>query len=127
MHLVDTSVWIDFLRGMTNPRVALLEGLLEEGEAYVCEVTFAEICYGARDDRQWQKYRDYFSALPFLSLPPHWYRELAHMGYVLRRKGIRPFTADLLIALTALTHKVPVLTSDPDFQPLCAMFGLKIE
>lgn len=127
MYLVDTSVWIDFLRGTTNPRVALLEGLLEEGEAYVCEITFAEICYGARDDRQWKKYHDYFAALPFLPLPPHWHRELAHMGYALRRKGYRPFTADLLIALTALTHKVSVLTSDPDFQPFRTLFGLKVE
>ena len=32
MYLVDTSVWIDFLRGSSNKHVTLLEALLEEGE-----------------------------------------------------------------------------------------------
>lgn len=127
MYLIDSSVWIDFLRGIGNPRVHLLEGLLEEGEAYLCEMTFAELCYGARDERQFKKYQDYFSTLPFLPLPPQWHHELARMGHLARRHGYKPYTADLLIALTALTHKAPLLTSDPDFRPYQTLFGLLIE
>lgn len=127
MHLIDTSVWIDFLRGVPHPRVSLLEGLLEEGEAYLCEVTFAEICFGARDEPQFKKYSRYFSALPFLALPPDWHQEAARLGYTLRRKGHKPFVADLLIALTALTHKAVLLTRDADFIPYRDLFGLVLE
>lgn len=127
MHLVDTSVWVDFLKGVSDPRVSLLEGLLEEGEAYLCEITFAEICFGAKDENQFRKYNQYFSALPFLALPPHWHQEAARLGNILRRKGRKPFIADLLIALTALAHKAILLTHDTDFRPYQDLFGLVLE
>ena len=127
MYLVDTSVWIDFLRGTTNSRVRLFEGLLENGEAYLCEVTYAEICFGSKDERQYKQYASYFGALPFLHLPSNWHREIGQMGHVLRRAGYRPYIADLCIAFVALTHHMPVLTSDADFQPYQRLFGLRLE
>ena len=127
MYLVDTSVWLDFLRGTSHPRVALLEGLLEDGEAHLCEVTYAEICFGSRDQSQLEKYVAYFSALPFLLLPVNWHQEVARMGFVMKSKGFRPFIADLLIAFTALTHRAILLTSDKDFNVHRDLFGLVVE
>lgn len=127
MYLIDTSVWIDFLRGTATPRVNLLEGLLDEGDAYLCDITLAEICYGARDDRQLEKYLRYFTPLPFLSLPNGWHIQLAHMGFRLRKHGHAPFTGDLLIALAALTHGASLLTNDADFAPYTTLFGLRVD
>lgn len=126
MTLIDTCIWIDFLRGRNLPHVQLLEGLLDEGEACLCEVTFAEICFGARDERQFKKYERDFSQIPLLKLPDNWHRELARMGHTLQRQGHRPFMADLQIALTALTHSAELLTTDKDFIPYQSLFGLKL-
>lgn len=126
MHLIDTSVWVDFLRGLSNPKVHLLEALLEEGEAYLCEITYAEICLGARDKRQFEKYSQYFSVLPFLALPSQWHKRAAEMGHALRLKGRKPFIADLLIAMTALHHQAPLLSQDMDFEPYQELFGLAL-
>lgn len=84
MVLVDTSVWIDFLKNHQNQKVYFLENLLEEGEAGLCEVTYAEICFGAKDKKQFQKYAKEFSNLPFLKLPNHWHQEIAEMGHALK-------------------------------------------
>ncbi len=127
VHLVDTSVWVDFLRGISNPRVSLLESLLHDGEAYLCEVTYAEICVGAKSPQQFQKFAQSFAGLPFLSLPNHWHQEIARMGYVLKSKGRKAFIADLLIALVALHHRVPLLSKDKDFEVFRALFGLRLE
>lgn len=127
MYVVDTCVWIDFLRGTASPRAELLEGLLEDGAAYLCEVTYSEICFGARDERQYRQYAAYFGVLPFLTLPAQWYQEIGKMGHVLRRAGHRPFFADLCIACVALTHRVPLLTHDTDFRPYQKLFGLRVE
>lgn len=124
MVLVDTSVWIDFLRATEDPKVTYLEALLEEGEAYLCEVTFAEICFGAKNSKQFKKYEQYFSELPFLTLPLAWHRVVAEMGFKLRRNGYKPYLADLTIAYTAIHHKVPLLTHDSDFKPYQELFGL---
>ncbi len=127
MYLIDTSIWIDFLRGSSNKHVTLLETLLEEGDAYLCEITYSEICFGARDDVQHRKYVRFFSELPFLKLPDNWHQQAAQMGYQLRKKGYKPFMGDLLIALAALTHQMPLLTRDNDFKPYQQIFGLSIE
>lgn len=127
MVLVDTCVWIDFLKGISNPQVQLLEGLLQEGDAHICEIIFAEICFGASHKKQFEKYDGYFSGLPFLALPPAWHREAAKMGFILRKKGYKPFIADLLIALTALFHKTPLLTRDRDFEIYHQELGLLLE
>ncbi|MBI4212672.1 MAG: PIN domain-containing protein [Deltaproteobacteria bacterium] len=126
MFLIDTSVWIDFLRGTSNHRVELLEKLLEEGEACICEIVYAEICFGASHDLQLQKYADYFSTIPFLKLPLDWHLKIGRMGYKLRKKGFKPFIADLMIAQCALTHSATLITSDKDFIPYQDLFGLVI-
>lgn len=126
MTLIDTCIWIDFLRGRDLPHVQLLEALLGEGEACLCEVTFAEICFGARDERQFKKYERDFSQIPLLKFPDNWHRELARMGHALQRHGHRPFMADLQIALTALTHDADLLTTDKDFLPYQSLFGLRL-
>lgn len=124
MVLVDTCVWIDFLRGRSTPPVQLLDQLLEDGDAALCEVTYAEICFGARDDKQFRKYEAEFSKIPFLTLPEGWHKEVARMGHKLQRNGHRPYMADLQIAMTALFHRVELLTIDKDFIPYQQLFGM---
>lgn len=127
MYLVDTSVWIDFLRGSSNPHVVLLETLLDNGDAFICEVVYAEICFGARDEFQLRKYIKRFGNLPFLPLPEKWHEKAAKIGFELRRKGFKPFVGDLLIVLVALTHQIPLLTRDKDFKPYQQFFSLRLE
>lgn len=127
MFLVDTSVWIDFLRGRDTKQAQFLKILLEEGEACICEVTYAEICFGAKDKKQLKKYAEYFGALPFLSLPTNWYVQVADLGWKLRMAGFSPFLADLMIALISMENKANLLTTDSDFAPFAELFGLKIE
>lgn len=126
MVLVDTCVWIDFLRGRATPQVQLLEALLTDGDACLCEVTYAEICFGARDDRQFRKYEANFSQIPFLSLPEKWHHKIARMGHQLRLRGHRPYMADLQIALTTLANQASLLTTDKDFHPYRTLFQLDV-
>ena len=127
MYLVDTSVWIDFLRGKENSRVQLLAELLELGEAALCEVVLAEICWGAENKKQYDKYLRYFSVLPFVRLPDNWPVKIAQMGYQLRHAGFRPFIADLTITLCAMENNLILLSSDTDFEPHRRLFGLRLK
>lgn len=126
MYLVDTSVWIDFLRGKNNSYVTLLEELLKQGDAYINEIIFCEICYGASSKKQFDKYFDYFSAIPFIKLKPNWQIKVASMGYKLRSSGFKPFSSDILIALCSINKNMPLLTKDSDFEPMKKLFGLRL-
>ncbi len=126
LHLVDTSVWIDFLRGRENPKSKFLANLLGTGDVAINSVVFSEICWGAVNAKQQQKYRQEFQKLPFLHLPDDWHLTLATMGHQLRLSGHKPFLADLCITLTALHHDVPLLTNDHDFESHHRAFGLNL-
>lgn len=126
MVLVDTCIWIDFLRGRESSHVQLLEELLGDGDAHLCEVTYAEICFGAKDDRLFKKYEADFSKIPLLTLPEKWHLKIAKMGHQLRSSGHHPYMADLQIALTALTHRCELLTIDRDFIAYQRLFGLSV-
>ena len=126
MYLVDTSVWIDFLRGTENAWTSLLEALLREGEAGICPMVYAEICFGAQDELQLARYRKKFAALPMFTLPDTWHEDAATMGFALRRKGHKPFIADMMIALTAIKHELPLISKDSDFAIYTKLFGLTL-
>jgi hypothetical protein len=49
--LVDTTVWIDFLRGDGSSAVSALRQLLEEGEACLAPVVLQELLQGAASQR----------------------------------------------------------------------------
>ena len=117
----------DFLRGRSNEKVKLLESLLEEGTAHMCEITYAEICFGAADIKQYKQYAKYFLEMPFLRLKNNWPERTAEMGFSLRKSGRQPFLADLLIGLTAIEHDAILLTHDQDFEPFKKLFGMRIE
>ena len=125
-YLIDTCIWVDYLRNLDKPHVNDFERLLEKGQVFLCETTFSEICFGARDLKQLVEYQSYFGALPFLSTPKDWPLKVGAMGFKLRKAGQMPFLADLLIAYTAIHFDVPLLTRDGDFDIFQKLFGLKL-
>lgn len=124
--LIDTCVWIDFLRGKETNQTQVLEVLLEYGDAYCSDAILAELCFGAQTPAQLKKYQQYFSEMPFLPVPPGWGGKVGAMGNALRKSGYRPYLADLLIAHTANEHGAYFLTTDRDFIPYKKLFGLKL-
>jgi len=68
--LVDSTVWIDLLRGQRSTPVATLERLLELGEAAVAPVIVQEILQGASSPKSLERLRTHFLALPMLEPRP---------------------------------------------------------
>ncbi len=59
MILVDTSVWIDFLKGTNSPERYLLHRLLEEEEdVSITEIILTEILQGIREERDFERVKD---------------------------------------------------------------------
>lgn len=69
MYLVDTSVWIDHLRGRDCAHVEILRGLLPH--PLVVGITlfiYAEILQGARNPAAFHRLRTYFGGQRFHTL-----------------------------------------------------------
>jgi predicted nucleic acid-binding protein len=124
--LIDTSAWIEFLRGTESPVCREVERLLVEDLA-VTDPVAMEVLAGARDDRHLRDLRgrlgraemlpceavDYLAAAML-------YRQCRQQGETVRR------LLHCLIAAAAIRHDVPVLHCDADFAALARHSELQV-
>ncbi len=129
MIVVDTSAWVELLRGTGSPvHRRLRDALREREDICVTEVVVAEVLAGARDARQTEELRSTlvgFTLLPLKGLDSFeraaaLYRACRSAGETLRS------IADCLIAVPAIDAGVPVLHADRDFTTLAHHTPLEI-
>lgn len=127
MTLVDTTVWIDFFKGAETPQAKILELLIAEAQDIcVCGMVVTEVLQGIRHDIQYRQIKSQFDCLLFLPMNEPMYVQSANIYRSLRKRGItirKPI--DCMIASVAITHGVPLLHSDRDFDPIEKYCGLK--
>jgi len=117
--LVDSTVWIDWLRARASAAVRQLDRLLEDGEAWLAPVILQEILQGARSPRALATLRDELGALPMLLPELTTYAEAGALYARCRWRGITIRSPrDCLIARIALEHDVALLHDDADFERL---------
>ena len=119
MLLVDTSVWIGFLRGTNSESVERFKSVLMRGEPVgITGVIYQEILQGADSVERYEEYKDYFGSQPFFhprDLVAS-YAEAARLFFLCRRNGVTiRSTADCLIAQIAIEHDLVLLHDDRDF------------
>ena len=126
MVLVDSTVWIDLLRGRGSPHVVTLRQLLTEGQAVTAPVIVQEVLQGASGPDSLQRLRDHFLSLPMVE-PAAGGLTHAAAGELYARcrwQGITPRSPhDCLIAQIAIGHDLPLLHDDRDFEALARVDG----
>lgn len=126
MTLVDTSVWIDFLRGTATAEVAKLQTLLRRGEVFVGDLIVAEVLQGARGPKEVRRIESIFAFLPSEPLVGDGVARQSAANYrLLRSNGVTiRKTIDMLIGTWCIREQVPLLHADRDFDPMEAHLGL---
>ncbi len=125
MYLVDTSVWIDFLRGDGGDHVDFLDGLLDNPLAVgLSDVIYLEILQGARNPESFERLRQYFSTQRFFHFADsrRSHEAAARMFHDCRRQGITVRSSlDCLIAQCAIEHGLTLLHNDRDYLAIATM------
>ena len=122
--LIDTSVWIDFFRGKT-PGADVVTTLLEDGTAATAGPIVLELMRGITREKDRQAVARGLEGCELLSMPDRLWEQSGEIGALVARKGVEIKSMDLLIATYAITHRVPIVTSDRDFT-LLARAGIPI-
>ncbi len=125
MYLVDTSVWIGYLKGRDTEQVRFVDQLLNNPLAIgITDVIYMEILQGASDQDAFDQFRHYFSGQRFYRFPDP---EVSHTAaaqiyFDCRRKGITVrSTLDCLIAQCAVEHELILLHHDNDFKYMASV------
>lgn len=120
--LLDTSIWIDALRGKTPQIVNKTKGLLTDDRVLTCGPVLFEIKRGLRPEER-KKILPLFDALIRLSLDEAVWDLAGDLDASLRRKGITIPPMDIIIAQICLYHKITLFTLDEHFH---SVPGLKL-
>lgn len=126
MIVVDTSVWIDFLKGRNSRQVQRLLAALGSEDIIVGDLMLCEILQGLESERAASEVETLlrnFEIVPMAGeaiavAAARNYRSLRGRGITIRK------TIDLLIGTWCIENAQPLLHNDSDFHPMARHLGL---
>jgi predicted nucleic acid-binding protein len=131
MILIDTSAWIEYLRGTGSPAAVEVRRLLsqEADRVVTCEPIAMELLSGAVDDDKHAKLEQLVNGLPSLKIDDVVdYRSAAAIYRTARRAGrtVRSIN-DCLIAALSIRHGANMIHRDADFEVIAALTALEAQ
>jgi predicted nucleic acid-binding protein len=126
--IVDTTVWIDYLRGTENPETLWLDRELQQQRLGMTDLILCEVLQGVREQSIFERVRaDLLKFQVFQTggielaiAAAQNYRELRRRGYTVHK------TIDCLIASFCLEAGHELLHRNRDFDCFETVLGLKV-
>ncbi len=127
MILVDTSVWIDYFRGVVTPQSDKLDSILGVEQVSTGDLILTEVLQGFVSARDFNHARKLLASVPLIPLigediafqAARNFRKLRTLGITIRK------TIDTLIATSYIEKELSLLYSDRDFDPFVRHLGLR--
>jgi predicted nucleic acid-binding protein len=123
--LVDSSVWVAFLRGEAAAEVVhLCDALAKHRPIWLAPPILQEVLQGADTPERFIKWDRVLGELPLLVDPDprSLFRESAHLYARCRWRGITLRSSnDCLIAVFAIRASIPLLHRDRDFPAISSI------
>ena len=127
MILVDSSVWVDYLRGAATPQADKLDSLLGVVPLATGDLILAEVLQGCSTDREFNDVKRTLGTLELITLgglevavqAARNFRTLRALGFTVRK------TIDTVIATRCIMDGLQLLHCDRDFDPFTEHLGLR--
>lgn len=128
MVIVDTTVWIDYLRGRSNPETDWLDRQLDLQRLALTDIILCDVLQGVRDESSAKNVERQLLKLDVLNTggvdlareTARNYRTLRSRGYTVRK------TIDCLIATFCIREHHFLLHRDRDFDPFEKFLALSV-
>jgi predicted nucleic acid-binding protein len=126
--VVDTSIWIDHLRGVSSDRIGKLRTLMRlQPELLIGDLILCEVLQGCRSEAEATEVEAALREFAIVPLCTHDLAVRAAANYrLLRRRGVTiRTTIDMIIGTFCIEHGHMLLHSDRDFEPMERILGLQ--
>ena len=126
--IVDASVLVDYLNGLTNPETEWLDLRLDRERLGLTSITIVEVLQGVRDERAAGAVESVLDEFELMTVPDprtaidaaRNYRRLRAAGQTIRN------TIDVLVASYCIRHHHSLLHRDRDFDAFEKLLGLTV-
>jgi predicted nucleic acid-binding protein len=129
MVVVDTSVWIDYFKGIAAPHTEMLDYELGHDRVIIGDIIMTELLQGFREDKDFLKAGKLLDSLEYHDFVGRTIalKAAANFRY-LRKKGITiRKTIDVIIASFCIENRFSLLHHDTDFDLMEKPLGLMIK
>ena len=130
MILADTSVWIDYFKGVDSKHTNILDNCIQNEIVIIADLIMIEILQGIPlaqnkiyDDfkQELEKFECYSLLEKNITLQTIYnYRYLRSNGITIRK------TIDVIIGTLCIENKFEIIHNDRDFDPMEELIGLKV-
>lgn len=128
MIIVDTTVWVDYLRGSRSPETEWLDREVGREEIGVADLILCEVLQGVRSEKDFGHARVVLGEFALFSTggeelaiaAARNYRTIREEGFTVRK------TIDCLIATFCMTKGYALLHRDRDFDAFEEILGLAV-
>lgn len=115
--LIDSSVWIPFLRGHAKLPAEVVVAM-SEGRSHINPIIWIEIFRGIRGQREEEIAAELFALCPSLPMDEPGWSEAATLARAASQAGLNCPLADVLIAACARRHKAKLIHADKHLENL---------
>ena len=130
MILVDTSVFVDFFKGVQNDHSKCFENVIKQQIPFgLTPVVYQELLQGAKNKKEYDFLDEYLKCQRFFHPqdPVMTFGHAAIIYFSCRKQGITVrSTIDCLIAQVAIEHDLILLHNDKDFIQMASVIDLKL-
>ncbi|MCX8042629.1 MAG: PIN domain-containing protein [Desulfobacterota bacterium] len=116
--IIDTCIWIEYLRGRDPNIVDPVKKLIFSDAAVLCGIVLCEILQGIKDPHVKESVKSDFEMLPYLEMSKEAWADAALTNQSLRHKGITIPPSDIFIASLAKLHQCSIYTIDTHFKKI---------
>ncbi len=115
--IVDTSIWIEYLKNNHEIAPGLDEGLLA-GNIYMVGPVVSELLQGAKTENDYQALSSTIDGVPFINAKFTDWQLAGELSFKMRKKGVTIAITDCLISAIAINNRAAVYTLDQDFKSI---------
>jgi len=128
MVVVDTTVWIDYVRGLDTPYTNALDYELLHNQVIIGDLLITEFLQGFQNDSDFEAAKKIIDSLIYCDMLGKDIALKSAMNFrLLRKNGITiRKTADIIIGTFCIEHSLSLLHNDRDFDPMEKYFGLNV-
>ena len=123
--LVDTSVWLDYFTGVSNPATDRLDALIGRAALLVPDVVLAEVLHALPDELHRKQAREALTRFWRIELSGYGLAEKSAVNYhTLRARGITVNPAECRIATFCIDQGFALLHSSAGYEAFERHLGL---